>query len=146
MFGPPGRLGTEREAAFEKRREPQKSEAKILHVIFLQGICRLQSCNVPGKRSRTPAEGSSWVAGACRDLPGPQCSRERVEGPQQTAGVFNQDFKKGRALGVRGGWERPTRTKPQIRSRPDHCSPPVLCQPEGSIQGLYDVAFTVSVV
>ena len=69
-----------------------------------------------------------------------------MEGPQQTAGVFNQDFKKGCALGVRGDWKRPARTKPQVHSRPDHCSPPVLCQPKGSIQGPYNVAFTVSVI
>lgn len=71
MFGLPGRLGTEREAAFEKRREPQRSEAQILHVIFLQGICRLQSCNVPGILEAEPEQkaATGWLelAETCQD-------------------------------------------------------------------------------
>ena len=113
--------------------------------IFLTGIYRLQSCDVPGKTSPSRKQ---WLGGWSLQRPTRIAVLRRESGGALTnSRGFQPRLQKGCALG--GGGRAVGKTCLNKASHPSSARslcPPVFCQPRGSMQSLYNVPFAVSVI
>lgn len=146
-LGQPGQLGTKRRAPFEKKREPPRSEAKILHGTFLLCTHRLWGLLWAGQGQQNPSRKQQWGGGTWAEIflgiavLRTEMTSRAVQGRGAPANL--QGFQLRLPLEC-GETDRPAPTKSTVYSQLGQGTPCNAHQPaKGSIPSLYSSAFTV---
>ena len=136
----PGQLGSEREAVSEKR-ESQKSE-EFSFQAFTE--CRAAMCQARQAEPKQKAV-AGWLELAETHQ---NCSAQEGEwrGPDKPQGFSTKASERLCPRRGRGRWWERCLNKASHPSAARSLCPPVFCQPRGSMQSLYNVPFTVSVI